>query len=197
MNISVPDVLALHMDAIAYWKGQPHVILHETGFLGLVEANHGYNYQLWHAEDRARRDDKGFEFVYLAKRDIDAFNQKRNDAMEAIDDYLYGALQPVQDGLCPVHSETPGMMIDRLSILALKYFHMEIQTKREGVDAEHRHTCTEKWKRIGKQKAQLGACLGSLLQEVSEGMRTFHLYRQCKMYNDPMLNPELYSRITG
>lgn len=189
--IDVPAILKLQLDAIVSWKASG-VVFAASDFLGLVEKNHAFNYQLWHAEDKARREDKGYEFVYHAKRAIDGFNQQRNDCMESMDDWLTRALTPTSPEHCPVHSETPGMMIDRLSILALKHYHMEEQVKREDVDAAHRDACAGKLQIIKAQQEQLGRCLAILLHETKQGVRTFRTYRQCKMYNDASLNPELY-----
>jgi len=189
--IDVPAILKLQLDAIVSWKVS-RVVLIASDFLALVEKNHAFNYQLWHAEDKARREDKGYEFVYHAKRAIDGFNQQRNDCMEAMDDWLTRALTPASPEHCPVHSETPGMMIDRLSILALKYYHMAEQVKRDDVDAAHREVCAGKLEIIKAQKGQLSLCLTALLQETKQDVRTFRTYRQCKMYNDAALNPELY-----
>jgi len=189
--MDVSAILTLQFDAIVRWKALG-VTLTAPDFLGLVEKNHAFNYQLWHAEDKARREDKGYEFVYHAKRAIDGFNQQRNDCMEAMDDWLTRTLTPAPPEHCPVHSETPGMMIDRLSILALKRYHMEAQVKREGVDAAHREACADKLHILNMQQKQLSACLQSLLYETQQNLRTFRTYRQCKMYNDSALNPELY-----
>ena len=190
--LDVSAILSLQRDAIVRWKALPEVNFIAEGFLALVEKNHAFNYQLWHAEDKARREDKGYEFVYHAKRAIDGFNQQRNDCMEAIDDWVTDALMPASPEHCPVHSETPGMMIDRLSILALKHYHMEAQTKREDVDDAHRDACASKLRIIDVQQQQLARCLDELLQETKQKIRTFRTYRQCKMYNDAALNPELY-----
>ncbi len=83
----------------------------------------------------------GFEFVYQAKREIDAHNQQRNNRMEAMDEWLFNNLHPVGPELCPVNSESPGMIIDRMSILSLKSYYMTIQTKRSGVSEQHKDTC--------------------------------------------------------
>lgn len=184
------DIIRLHKDAIIQWKntGITHV---QKNFLALVEENHAFNYQLWHTEDKARRDDMGFEFVYRAKRDIDHFNQQRNNRMEAMDEWLFKELQPASPSSCPVHSESPGMMIDRLSILALKAYHMGLQVKRTDVDITHQTTCLSKLTTIEEQKNQLHECLQRLLQDLHDKTRTFRIYHQFKMYNDPMLNPEL------
>lgn len=188
---NIAEILTLHRQCIVDWKNKG-VVCEQQHFFALVEENHAFNYQLWHAEDRARRDDKGHEFVYQAKRDIDYFNQQRNNRMEAMDAWLYNTLQPVEPTQCPVHSETPGMMIDRLSILALKAYHMHVQMERKEVEETHRQNCRQKWQMIVSQKKQLAACLEQLLSEVQGKKRTFRVYHQFKMYNDPSLNPELY-----
>lgn len=190
--IQSQDIGTLHKNAIIRWKATA-VSLSETGFLRLVEENHAFNYQLWHAEDRARRDDMGFEFVYLAKREIDHCNQQRNNRMEAMDSWLYNSLNPADPASCPVHSETPGMMIDRLSILALKAYHMQLQVHREDVDQTHRDNCQNKLNVILAQQQQLMGCLQTLFNELINKTRTFKIYHQFKMYNDPSLNPELYA----
>lgn len=189
----VTAVATLQRDSILRWKNNG-ITLSQDHFLRLVEENHAFNFQLWHAEDRARRDDSGHEWVYLAKREIDHCNQQRNNRMEAMDEWLFHALKPAAPQNCPVHSETPGMMIDRLSILALKAYHMALQTNRCDVDDAHRETCTAKYHTLEEQQKQLLNCLASLLQEVKDKTRTFRVYHQFKMYNDPALNPELYLR---
>lgn len=189
----VTDLTTLHTDRILHWK-QHGITFTQEGLLQLVEENHAFNYQLWNTEDKARRDDMGFEYVYQAKREIDHFNQQRNNRMESIDGWLFHHLQPASANSCKVHSETPGMMIDRLSILALKHYHMAIQTKRGDASADHLSRCQDKLKTIELQKTQLQICLLELLQEVLQKTRTFKIYQQFKMYNDPTLNPELYAR---
>ncbi|HEX2860504.1 MAG TPA: DUF4254 domain-containing protein, partial [Lacunisphaera sp.] len=149
------------------------------------------NFLLWHEEDIARRDDLGFEAVYRAKRNIDRFNQERNNFAEEMDKILAATLQPRESG-CPRNSETPGVMVDRLSILALKEYHMHEETARADASAEHRAKCAEKLERIRRQRADLTACLDELFAEVAAGRRTFSAYFQFKMYNDPALNPQLY-----
>lgn len=183
-------ITSLHEQKINSWKKQG-IELSESGLLELVEQNHNFNYQLWHTEDKARRDDKGFEFVYKAKRLIDGYNQQRNNFMEKIDLWIFTELHPSTEKSCPVHSETPGMIIDRLSILSLKEYHMDLQTKRSDVDDKHINACKEKLSVIKAQKAGLKECLQNLLDEISANTRTFRLYNQFKMYNDPSLNPEL------
>lgn len=160
--------------------------------LGLVEENHHCNFELWHVEDQARRDDMGFEYVYRAKRSIDKWNQRRNDFIERIDEWLSQRLPPAAAGV-PMNSETPGMIIDRLSILALKEFHMDEEATRETAEAAHREKCREKLAVIRRQREDLGLALRVLLDDCSHGRRGFRVYRQMKMYNDPALNPQLYA----
>lgn len=190
--INVTEIADLHRECIVRWKNRELILSHQN-FLALVEENHSFNFQLWHAEDRARRDDMGYEFVYLAKREIDHCNQQRNNRMEAMDEWLYTALKPASPNDCPVHSETPGMMIDRLSILALKAYHMDLQAKREEVGEAHRQNCYRKWQMILAQQTQLMDCLQHFFNEIITKTRTFRVYHQFKMYNDPTLNPQLYS----
>ena len=187
------NIATVQHECIIDWK-KNGIKLNQKDFLALVEENHAFNYQLWHAEDRARRDDMGFEFVYQAKREIDHYNQQRNNRMEAMDERLYIELQPALPIACQVHSETPGMMIDRLSILTLKSYHMSLQVERVDVDAEHRHTCRAKLQTIEEQKKQLQECLHQLLEAITNKTRTYSVYHQFKMYNDASLNPELYSQ---
>lgn len=187
-----PTILViLQQKCLVDWKDKGIQLL-QKGFLNIVEQNHAYNFKLWHAEDRARRDDKGFEFVYHAKREIDQCNQQRNNAMEAMDQWLYAYLQPELANLCEVHSETPGMMIDRLSILTLKIYHMDLQANRAGTDSTHQQTCYAKHGILMEQQIQLTTCLAHLFQSIINKTRTFRVYHQFKMYNDPTLNPELY-----
>jgi hypothetical protein len=170
---------------------------HETpvasgdGFNRIVEENHLRNFNLWHEEDIARRDDLGSERIHKAKRAIDAFNQQRNNFIEQMDMELVGSLKPAESGV-PKNSETPGMIIDRLSILALKEYHMREEAERADASEEHRANCGAKLARITLQRNDLTGCLGELLDDVAAGRRTFGVYYQFKMYNDPALNPQLY-----
>ncbi|MFY7697765.1 MAG: DUF4254 domain-containing protein [Legionella sp.] len=189
--ISATQITSLHHDAIIRWKKNTVQLKHDD-FFKLVEENHAFNFQLWHAEDRARREDMGYEFVYRAKREIDFCNQQRNNRMETIDEWLYTVLQPSTSNDCPVHTETPGMIIDRLSILSLKAYHMGQQVQRPNVSEAHQQECRQKHNTIVMQLEQLSTCLQEFLDNIQEKTRTFRLYHQFKMYNDPNLNPELY-----
>lgn len=159
-----------------------------------IELNHRMNFDLWHEEDVARRDDLPAERIRDAKRAIDRFNQRRNDAVERIDEWILGTIQNTNPG-SPLHSETVGMIVDRLSILSLKLYHMEIEAGRESAEATQRERCQVKASILATQRCDLTMCLDSLLMDLRAGRRQFRLYRQFKMYNDPTLNPQLYSKL--
>ena len=157
-----------------------------------IAQNHQCNIGLSQEEDQARRHDVPAERIVASKRRIDSLNQQRNDAVEAIAEALIEQLseRPSPHG-ARLHSETPGAMIDRLSILALKIFHMHAQLQRTDADATHLARCSEKLHRLRVQRRELAGCLRALLDELQAGTACFHVYRQFKMYNDPALNPWL------
>ena len=190
MHTDSATIAALQRALTATWHDEPPHTAGE-GFLKLVQENHLRNFQLWHEEDIARRDDLGAERIHQAKRAIDRYNQERNNFIEEIDKALVALLEPAESG-CPKNSETPGMIIDRLSIMALKEFHMAEEAARAEASEGHRATCGEKLARITRQRGDLTQSLGELIAEVSAGTRTFTVYYQFKMYNDPALNPQLY-----
>ena len=158
-----------------------------------VERNHRMNFDLWHEEDVARRDDLGAERVCQAKRTIDRCNQARNDAIEQIDVRLLEQLPPAAPDK-PQHSETPGMIIDRLSILSLRLYHMRIEAERASAAEEQRRKCRDRCVILEEQQRDLQRCLEILLSDLQAGARRFKLYRQLKMYNDASLNPQLYTK---
>ena len=160
-----------------------------------IEHNHRCNTLLWEEEDLARRRDVPDGEIAANKRAIDGYNQKRNDAIERIDEILMSALASVTlKATAALNSETAGAMIDRLSILSLKLFHMCQQTQRQDASAEHIEACTQKLARLTEQRTDLQRCLDALLSAAERGEAHFKVYRQFKMYNDPNLNPQLYGR---
>lgn len=156
----------------------------------LVLRQHGANFDLWHREDQARDPYASDTTVAAVKRAIDCLNQRRNDLVEEIDILLLSNLR--QNSAAPLHSETPGLILDRLSILALKIFHTTEQITRPEVDEAHRTRNRDRLSLLREQRADLIACLTNLWADVDNGQRRFKLYRQLKMYNDPTLNPVFY-----
>ena len=170
--ISIDIIHSLHADSLVRWYDEG-LFYEESGFYTAVIENHAFNFQLWNQEDEARRDDLGYEHVYRAKRAIDGFNQERNNRMEQMDDWITHHFNPSTHPTCPIHSETPGMMIDRLSILSLKQYHMTKQTKRQEVDEAHRRRCQDKLSILTQQQQTLLHCLNDLLSDIQTQKRTF------------------------
>jgi hypothetical protein len=164
-----------------------------SAFEQMVLAQHQANFDLWHQEDLARDPAAADPAIAAVKHAIDRLNQQRNDLVEQLDLRLIEAADPLDPSL-PLHSETPALMIDRLSILALKLFHTAEEIHRPGVDDSHRLRNRERLAVLQEQRTDLAACLDVLWQQVISGQRRFKLYRQLKMYNDPSLNPVLYRR---
>lgn len=159
----------------------------------LIEINHFYNTQLWDEEDLARRQKVSDSEIAKNKRAIDKFNQSRNDFMEKIDDFILKNIVPItKHENAKQNSETMGAIIDRLSILSLKIFHMSIQTNRTDASSQHIETCLQKLRILNMQRNDLGQCLDDLAQDYQLGLRYFKQYKQFKMYNDPNLNPQIY-----
>ena len=164
-----------------------------TSVSGGIRRIHAYNFLLWHEEDQARRKDVSDSTIARVKRAIDKFNQRRNDSIEKLDELLTAGLQErkIPRRGARLHSETPGAILDRLSILALKVFHMDEAARRRRSSRGLRAECKAKLKVLRKQSRDLGSCLDDLARDILAGRRTFRVYRQYKMYNDPRLNPLL------
>jgi Protein of unknown function (DUF4254) len=162
------------------------------GLMALAIGQHRANFELWHEEDKARVPEVPDAEIVRVKRAIDSLNQRRNDLVEKMDIWLIDRLD--QNIAAPLHSETPGLMIDRLSILALKIYHTREESRRTSAAEEHRSKNAERLILLQEQREDLAGCLDTLWAEVLEGRRRFKLYRQMKMYNDPELNPAVYGR---
>ena len=189
--IDIDALCGAHQQWTLAWHAAPTAPMPNDPWR-FIEVNHRMNFDLWHEEDMARRDDLGAERVRQAKRSIDRCNQLRNDAIEQIDNWFLTHL-PKPGPAAVQHSETPGMIIDRLSILALKLFHMRIEAARESAGGDHRTRCEQRCVILEEQLRDLRRCLVSLLAGLQSGARFFKLYRQLKMYNDASLNPQLYT----
>ena len=189
--INVSDIVRLHDQATLFWHN-PSAPFPEAAnpFDRLVLEQHHANFELWHLEDAARDLQATDHQIAACKKSIDQANQRRNDLVEAIDVELLTAVRQIED--LPLHSETPGQMIDRLSILSLKHFHTEEETRRVEAGLSHQRRNLERLAILSEQRDDLANCLAVLWAEVLAGSRRFKLYRQLKMYNDPELNPVLY-----
>jgi hypothetical protein len=195
LQLMADDIVRLHAKWTVCWHENATPLKIELPWT-VIERNHRMNFDLWHEEDVARQDDLGPERVRDAKRMIDRCNQSRNDAIETMDVWFLNQL-PSADSGSPLHSETPGMITDRLSILALKIYHMRIEAKRRSATEEQRNKCVVKCGILEEQLRDMEECLRGLLSELHAGTRRFKLYRQFKMYNDASLNPQLYQKPTS
>lgn len=193
--ISIKNILDLQKEKVENWHNEVVFTKTELPFK-FIEENHHFNFSLWHEEDIARIKDIDPLRIVEAKRNIDKFNQARNNAMEKIDEWVLYTLQNdnVDAVNAKLHSETPGMMIDRLSIMALKRYHMHEESVRIDASNEHRENCGNKVKILDEQIQDLSNCLEDVFLKLRNGNLKFKVYRQLKMYNDPSLNPELYKR---
>lgn len=189
-------IKALHDASTDAWHRQPSQTAEITDLAGAVRAQHQANFELWHLEDEARSPHVTDHEIAETKRSIDRINQRRNDIMERCDTLLLEALEPhrLPAPQAPLHSETPGMILDRLSILALKIFHTREELQRPDALPEHIRKNRERLQLLEEQRSDLAACLDDLWAQILNGERSFKLYRQLKMYNDPSLNPAVYKK---
>jgi hypothetical protein len=190
MFIFNEDLRHLHDDCLDGWEaGSQAAPLHPDDLRGVVLFEHYCNYILWHLEDQARRTDVDDSYVAEIKREIDQWNQQRNDSIERIDEaVLLETPEPAEDA--SLHTETIGMMIDRLSILALKVYYMRRNTARFS-DAPLASECREKLRVLEVQRDDLARGMAQFLNDVRSGRRYYKVYKQFKTYNDPRLNPAL------
>lgn len=163
-------------------------------WLTAVERQHRANFGLWHIEDEARTPNASNDDLAGVKRRIDTTNQLRNDLVEELDRILLAWLEG--NGLpnpgAPLNSESPGLMIDRLSILSLKIYHTREEAARQNAPAGHTRRNRERLAVLEEQRNDLSDCLDALWRETLAGTRRFKIYKQLKMYNDPDLNPAIY-----
>lgn len=147
----------------------------------------------WHLEDIIRNPAIDPASGIQIKRRIDRSNQERTDTVEKLDDYFMETFRQVKYApAARINSETPAWLLDRMSILMLKIFHMREQTERKDVLLQHIAKCREKLSVLEEQKSDMGQAFDQLIQDIGAGTRKFKVYRQMKMYNDDTLNPVLY-----
>jgi hypothetical protein len=169
----------------------------DPDWLGTALRQHRANFDLWHIEDEARAPGATDAELAGVKRRVDSTNQLRNDLAEELDRGLLGLLQTrgLPNPGAPLHSESPGLIVDRLSILALKIYHTREEACRADAPQGHAERNRERLAILEEQRADLAGCLDRLWQETLDGTRRFKLYRQLKMYNDPSLNPAIYRKL--
>ena len=195
----VSELLEKQLKEVLQW----HVKSPETDYMetfdfpSLVSRQHYVNFELWHQEDMARDLDAPDSKIAAVKRAIDVLNQRRNDMIEQMDQYLLNVLQKnniqyTEDA--EMNSETPGSIIDRLSINALKIYHMDEEIQRRNVADEHRKKCSVKLSVLNDQRNDLKKSLETLLADLNNGKKRLKVYQQMKMYNDENLNPILYQK---
>ncbi len=147
----------------------------------------------WHFEDIIRDPQIDPVEALKLKRRIDASNQERTDMVEYIDSYFLDKYKDVKvKPGAKINTESPAWAIDRLSILALKIYHMEQETKRTDVSQEHRDACRKKLDVLLSQRVDLSQGIEELIADIASGDKYMKVYKQMKMYNDPALNPVLY-----
>ncbi len=167
-----------------YQEGTYEHLLWEKSWVDTVQ---------WHLEDLVRPDDVDPVEALKLKRRIDRSNQHRTDLVERIDDHYFMMFKDVAPQAdAKLNTETPAWAIDRLSILALKIYHFEIEAHRG--DEAHRAKCQAKLDTLLAQREDLTTAIDQLLGDLAAGRRIMKLYRQMKMYNDPSLNPMLYKK---
>ncbi len=149
----------------------------------------------WHLEDIIRDPHIDPVEALALKRRIDHSNQDRTDLVEEIDSYfrhLYSNVTPLPDAR--LNTESPAWAVDRLSILALKIWHMQEQTERQDADDIHKARCQAKLDVLREQQKDLSTAIDQLLEDINAGRKYMKVYRQMKMYNDPSTNPILYKK---
>ena len=149
----------------------------------------------WHLEDIIRNPEIDPVEALAIKRRIDKSNQDRTDLVELIDSFFlekYRDVKVLPDAT--INTESPAWAIDRLSILALKIYHMEEESQRKDASADHIERCKQKLAVLLEQRKDLSTALDQLLADIRDGKKYMKVYKQMKMYNDPALNPILYAK---
>ncbi len=201
--LSADAIVLLHDRQTSAWHmadAPPALSVNCDGdWMQAVARQHRANFELWHIEDEARVPSATDADLAAVKRRVDSTNQRRNDLAEQLDRFLLAWLGPqnLPHPAAPLNSESPGLMIDRLSILALKIYHTREEAERADAPAGHAARNRERLATLEEQRADLAACLDDLWRQTMAGTRRFKLYRQLKMYNDPALNPSIYRNPAG
>lgn len=162
-------------------------------FEALLYAKNWIDTVQWHLEDIIRKPEIDPREGIVIKRRIDKSNQDRTDTVEKVDDYFLEQFKNVvpKSG-ARINSETPAWLLDRMSILLLKIYHMKEQTERKDASPDHIQKCQQKLNVLLEQRHDMKTAYDELMEDIGNGTRRFKVYRQMKMYNDASLNPMLY-----
>ncbi|HEV2483903.1 MAG TPA: DUF4254 domain-containing protein [Terracidiphilus sp.] len=203
--LSADAIVELQDRLTRTWHQEPHYTGAKAdptkhaaeAWLRSVSRQHRANFDLWHIEDEARAPGVTDAELAAVKHRIDRTNQQRNDLAEELDRVLLIWLEPqgLPNPNAPLNSESPGLIIDRLSILALKIYHTREEAERVDAPPGHAGRNRDRLAILENQRADLAGCLYALWRETLVGTRRFELYRQLKMYNDPSLNPAIYRNL--
>ena len=149
----------------------------------------------WHLEDIIRMPEIDLNYAINIKRRIDKSNQHRTDVVEQLDDWFLANLKNTSpENGAKLNTESPAWVVDRMSILALKIYHMQEQVDRTDVDDNHLQQCQAKLDILLEQRVDLSKSFDELLEDINSGKKYMKVYRQMKMYNDEKLNPALYNK---
>jgi hypothetical protein len=196
--LSADAIVALHDQLTGTWHQAPErgCEAPDAGseWLCAVARQHRANFDLWHIEDEARAPGATDAELAGIKHRVDRTNQLRNDLAEELDRALLGWLEVrgLPGPEAPLNSESPGLIVDRLSILALKIYHTREEAERVDAPPGHAGRNCDRLLILDEQRRDLAECLDELWRQTLAGTRRFKLYRQLKMYNDPDLNPAIY-----
>ncbi len=169
-----------------YKEGSIEFLLYEKNWIDTVQ---------WHLEDIIRDPYIDPISALEIKRRIDASNQDRTDMVEYIDSYFLKKFEDVKmTDNATINTESPAWAIDRLSILALKIYHMREEAERPNTSADHKNACAKKLEVLLEQRKDLSSAIDQLLHDMQNGKKYMKVYKQMKMYNDPNLNPVLYKK---
>ena len=178
-----------HVDAQyvnPYEKGSLEAIFFDKNLVDAVQ---------WHLEDIIRDPDIDPVEALKIKRRIDSSNQVRTDMVEEIDSWFlnkFKDVKPLENAT--INTESPAWALDRLSILALKIWHMKEQVERKDTTPQHREACSNKLNILLEQRKDLTDAIDTLIEDIENGRKYMKVYRQMKMYNDPATNPVLYAK---
>ena len=193
--LNLARLIDLQSENVARWHCEPVAFVAE-GWDALVLANHEINFRLWHEEDNARDPVASDAVIANVKRRIDRLNQQRNDSIEAMDVAIAEML--LTSGIrvseaSRFNTETLGSAIDRLSILALRIYHLAEQADRPELEDSSRSRVRASLELAKQQRERLSQSAQELCVDVFAGLKRHQPFRQLKMYNDPTLNPVIYN----